>query len=569
MDPLVHRLKELDPITFQELCFQLMAEKYPTAKIRYVQGASGDEGLDMFQGDLEFGPTVWQCKSFLVTTIGDSQKTQIRKSLRDAIASCSPREWILCINMDFDTKAHRWFQRLQKTYTSKGVQIDLVQGSKIVRELIFRHTLRDHYFPNAAILDEVRKLIPRPTTLTEQDLEQTPGETVEDYIERLREKDPRFNYEICISGDRGPSAFPPAPEPGIVAAFTDGRRTIKAFARDPEALLRDPIRFSATFTGTGIEKILSAIRTGKPQHFDSSEIKEFESSLPLLPVGGFRAGEFDLKLFPGSVNGSVPLRVSFLGKQPVIYELMEFETTRAGTDEVEISTKKAGLPFELRFEFPTPATQRTQFHMNLRKRFVGSEATQAWKAIKAFRILAAGCEIELYSLQYEKRLGLLTVPPMELDIPDGFSSLVERIARISEHFGVSIRLPDPGLFGEGDFHSVNLLYALASGEGLSLEKMEMNLLKSEQNNVTFPNALRNPVRFTVVHNDLTVQVLGTEVRAGSCAILFDKAEFTDPEQTLADFTKARIGESVPLSLKALSPVRVVSVASQGEPAKKS
>jgi hypothetical protein len=144
MDPLVHQLKELDSTTFQELCFHLMADEYPSAKIRYVQGASGDEGVDLFEGNLECGPTVWQCKSFQVTTIGDSQKNQIRKSLRDAISSCSPKVWVLCLNMDLDTKGHRWFQQLRKTYMAKGVRIDLFQGSDIVHVLIFRHTLRDH-----------------------------------------------------------------------------------------------------------------------------------------------------------------------------------------------------------------------------------------------------------------------------------------------------------------------------------------------------------------------------------------------------------------------------------------
>jgi len=87
MDPLLRRLKELDQNTFQQLCFQLMAEKYPTANVRYVEGACGDEGLDVFCGDLTCGPTIWQCKSFQVTLIGDSQKEQVRHSLRDAVTS--------------------------------------------------------------------------------------------------------------------------------------------------------------------------------------------------------------------------------------------------------------------------------------------------------------------------------------------------------------------------------------------------------------------------------------------------------------------------------------------------
>jgi len=108
MDSLVQRLKEMDQNAFERLCFHLMAEKYPSANVRHVEGVAGDQGLDLFCGDLECGPTVWQCKSFQVTLVGKSQKQQIRNSLRAAVKSSSPRRWTLCLNIDLDAKAHRW-----------------------------------------------------------------------------------------------------------------------------------------------------------------------------------------------------------------------------------------------------------------------------------------------------------------------------------------------------------------------------------------------------------------------------------------------------------------------------
>lgn len=111
MDLLAQHLKGLDSKTFHQLCFQLLAEKYPSANIRYVEGASGDEGLDLFRGDLACGPTIWQCKSFEVNLIRESQKNQIRKSLRRAVTCYGPTLWVLCLNMDFDSKAHLGFQR--------------------------------------------------------------------------------------------------------------------------------------------------------------------------------------------------------------------------------------------------------------------------------------------------------------------------------------------------------------------------------------------------------------------------------------------------------------------------
>jgi hypothetical protein len=565
MDPLVHRLRELDPNTFQELCFHLMKEKYPSGQICYVQGASGDEGLDLFRGELTCGPTVWQCKSFQVTMIGDSQKDQIRKSLQKAIASCSPKVWVLCLNMDLDTKAHRWFQRLQATYASKGVRIDLVQGSDIVHELVFRHTLRDHYFPYASVLDEVRKLVPRPAALTEQELEQAPGETIEDYIKRLREKDPRFIYEVSIGGDRGPGAFPLPPEPGCVAAVTDGRRTIKAFARDPEALSLDPPKFSATFTGSGVEKILSAIRTGRVQHFDSDEIREFKGNLPLQSLAKLKPGEFEIQLLPASVRNSVPLRLSFIGEsEQVVYEFLEFETTRAGTHEVEMCTKNNDLPFRIQFVFPTPVARSNIVHMNIKKQFVGSDAVQARKAIAVFRVLKGGCDVDLFSLQHGRKLGALRLPPTEFGVPAEMSNWIDRLAQISAFFQVPIRLPDPGAVNECDFDALSFLYALASGEEMSLGRAEMQLVKSEQNLESFPNALRIPTSFAFVHRDVVVQLFGTEIHVGSCGFYLDRVEFNDQERTLADFLKAQIGQGVRLSIKPLAPARVFRVQDQGE-----
>ena len=533
-----------------------MAEKYPAANVRYVEGACGDEGLDIFLGDLSCGPTVWQCKSFQVTAIGNSQKAQIRKSLHRAVASCSPKLWVLCLNMNFDTKVHRWFQRLQTTYAAKGVLLELVQGCDIIHELIFRHTLREHYFPNSAILDEVRKLVPRSSVLTDNELEPMPGEAVEEYIARLKDKDPRFIYELTIGGDRGPSAFPPSAEPGIVAAITDGRKTVKAFARDTEALLRDPVEFSVTLAGTGVEKMLSAIRTGKAQHFEPKEIRGFTGNVPLLSFLKPAPGEFALDLSPTGGDRPVPLRVSFIGQnEQVVYDLLEFEITRAGTHEVEIASKDQSLPFQIRFVFPAPVSRTTKVQVNFKKRFVGSDAVRARKALAAIRVLKLGCSLELFSLQYEKRLGVIAVPPVEFDIPDGVFAFTDRLARISEHFHTPIRLPEPRDVSEADFDLIAFLYALATGEDLPLGEIGMNLVKTDQNLSMFPNVIRQSSSLALVYDYIMFRIFGSEIRTGRCIIQLRKAEFLNPERALHNFQIAQIGEAVPLSIHPLEPAR--------------
>ena len=136
MRPLYQRLKELDPVTFERLCYHLLKEQFPTADIRHVEGGGGDEGLDLFTGDLDGGPVVWQCKAF-PNGIGQSQREQIRGSLRRVLATTRPKLWVLCTSVDLDAKAYRWWQRLQQSYEDQ-VQLGLVSASEIVHQLLFR-----------------------------------------------------------------------------------------------------------------------------------------------------------------------------------------------------------------------------------------------------------------------------------------------------------------------------------------------------------------------------------------------------------------------------------------------
>ena len=61
MQDLYQRLKELDSDTFEKLAYQILAEKYPGAKIARVDGSGGDRGIDLFSGTLAAGPAIWQC----------------------------------------------------------------------------------------------------------------------------------------------------------------------------------------------------------------------------------------------------------------------------------------------------------------------------------------------------------------------------------------------------------------------------------------------------------------------------------------------------------------------------
>lgn len=251
MTALYQRLKELDSKSFEQLGFQLLRERHPSANIRRVEGASGDQGVDAFQGDLEDGPTIWQFKSF-PNGIKKSQKQQIRDSLKAAVKNFAPRRWILCINIDMDIQAHKWFQRLTRSYAGE-MALGLMQAGHIVNELAHRKSIRDAFFSGAMLdVSELRALFSRTNNLTDTEQAALAQENAEQLIDRLKRRDARFNYEVSVSPDRPAQA---ASLPGATFTVSIGTTTINAFPRDVEALQMDPPTVDFTLKGTGLTKL--------------------------------------------------------------------------------------------------------------------------------------------------------------------------------------------------------------------------------------------------------------------------------------------------------------------------
>ena len=74
------KLKDLDPIKFQHLCNELCKIENPN--IKSIEGSGGDKGIDAYIGILSGDSPlhIFQYK-FLPTTLGNSGKNQIKKSI--------------------------------------------------------------------------------------------------------------------------------------------------------------------------------------------------------------------------------------------------------------------------------------------------------------------------------------------------------------------------------------------------------------------------------------------------------------------------------------------------------
>jgi len=551
MYPLLLRLRDMDGQSFQQLCFHLLKERHPDAGIHNVEGASGDEGLDIFAGTLSGEPTVWQCKAFR-SVIGNSQKQQIRDSLKIALRNFQPKKWILCLSTDMQTKDHRWFQRLQGSYASK-VQIGLMTASDIVHELIHRRTLREIVFPGVAIdVQEIQRIVSKTGELTCEELGAVTEANLKDYIERLKERDARFSYEIVFGGDLGPPSA--KPDPRVLLRVMKGARTLNVYARDVEALRADPVSISFTTRGSGTDKMVELIRTGISQELTAGEFGDIRSSLFLLEPLKTESGNYKLEISPADIalQRRIRARVTFRLLDDVVeYGFIEFAPSRAGTEEVEL--KSVGQPFTLRF---VVSLRSKPSSFSFTHDFVGAEVRAAAKVLRALGILRGGGELSIYDLEREKSLfnAKLTLPAESLE-QRGFRELIEILMSIEERFDVQLRFP--AQMTEDDQHSIELLKRFVEGGTEEVTSMEATFEKSAENESTFPDLIRQHGAFRIQHDHLEPKpvIFGTPIYTGPCAMTFERFEVEELEATIDAFRKAKIGDGVPIRIKPLLPAR--------------
>ena len=435
MRSLYQRLKELDPVTFERLCYHLLKEQYPTTDIRHVEGGGGDEGLDLFTGDLDVGPVVWQCKAF-PNGIGQSQREQIRGSLRRVLATTRPKLWVLCTSVDLDAKAYRWWQRLQQSYQDQ-VQLGLVSASEIVHQLLFRRTIRETFFPEA-IMDVavLRSTLAGTNGVTNEELSALTADNAAQFLDRLSQRDPRFAYELTFRHDTGPT---PTRNDALLTV-TDDEKTIHVFSRDHETLKRDPPTVNFSLAGEGVTRFQDFLKTGKPADFVPGELTGVHSAFDFLlppdadPVSTWR---LTLSQNPGQLP-TFAFRITIGEHDPVVYDLINLQTVRTGTKEAELrSTSK--LPFELRLIIDFSGTMNVTWEDHT----TGFPVREVHRAATALARMTNAEPVELHNLETGKRFLKLqpSTGPAPTWVRDFLRVAADAVA-VSEHYGVNLQWPD-------------------------------------------------------------------------------------------------------------------------------
>jgi len=559
MDSLYQRLKEMDSDTFQRFCFQLLKERHLGQELRHVEGASGDEGLDLFAGELSGKPVIWQCKAF-PNGVGKSQKDQIRKSLRTALKHFSPAYWILCLSVDLDTKTSRWFENLKKSYESK-VRIGKMFASDIVNELLHRRTLRNHFFPNASIdVIELKRLAARTGDMSAEELERVTDANLEDTIERWKDRDARFSYQIVFDGDLGPPISRHQLQPGLIMSIRQGDKTVNVFARDAASLNASPPRFSTVFKGSGIKKYEEFIKTGAAQEFETDEIGPIKSDWPLLSdvsnVGG--TYKLSLAMSPVVANSKRAVCVDFIRKnstETVRYDLMQLCPVRMGKEEFEISLSSKNVPFKLSLVLPTRREGDATF--TVENDWTQGDPKAIKKALDAFSLLRPSGTIHIFDLETEKHLldagfNLPDETPQQV----ARRSFVNDVVTIADQFRVNLKLPDK--VSREDFEAIYLLKQYMENGAVELDDISIVILKSEQNRDLLPQQFASGkavFRFENVQPKSPLRLFGIDVNTGP-VVVEGEVEVKDLTATLQSFEEAAMGAGVRMSFKPLAPVRV-------------
>jgi len=545
MHSLYQRLKELDPDTFQRLCFHILKDRHPGLEVRHVEGASGDEGLDVFAGELSGKPAIWQCKSFR-DGVGKSQKTQIRKSLRTALKHFTPSRWILCLSVGMDAKAHRWFERLKKTYESQ-VKIELLPNEEIVHELMYRRTLRNQFFPGAVIdITELKRLISGTGKMTLEELEKATDNNLEDIIERLTERDPRFKYQIIFDGDLGPPKSQHPVPAGLLMTISSGTKKLNVFERDIAALRSNPPTFSIEFKSTGIEKIVSLLNTGVAQEFTPDELGAMSTDFAFLSSATDFSGDKRLIVGPSPALTSRKRPVSVMFQrngQTVQYGLMELRPIRAGAREGEFSLSGKQVPFTISFVSTLPPQRDVQATIHYES--AGWEVRAIKKSLDALNLLRPSGELHIIDLETEKMfLSMTTDLPGESAKQAGLRRLVNELVEIADRFRVNLILPDKLV--RKDYETIAFLNRYIDGGTEEVKNVSVVLTKSEENKDSLPELFASGggvFRFTHPRISPPPTLFGTLIDTGPVMEEVE-AEIKDISATLGSFREAAVGAGV-------------------------
>ena len=550
MNVLLQELKGLDPDRFHQLIYCILQERHPDSEIKQVAGKGGDKGVDTFRGQLADAPTIWQSK-FFPDGVKKPQKKQIKASLIRALRNYRPKQWILSIPVELDIGAHEWFERLKRDY-SATVRIGSFGGTRIALELMHLHTIRKTFFPNAVLdVQALRELALGTGAYSVDELASLTEHNLDSYIDRLKERDPRFYYEVRFFREGSDVEERLKRVRGAILSVTEGSRQINVYPRDIEALKLDPPKFRVKLAASAREKYERMLTKGFAAEFTRDEVLHFASSFDrLFP----HTGKGAIRLDPPDTVASRRLRLRVTlssAASSVEFPLIEFRAARVGTEEAELigESRRHGLRLSI------VAAREPQFTLTYSP--AGRSVRDLLRTVDALTIVKKGASLELFDLEEERILlsGTLNAEEPNQSF-EPIQEFTHSVAEIASAFGVDLKFPEEP--SEQDEDSMELLLRIIRDGRIekSGDSATANLIKdiAFETDVLAQIGKRIAVHLDNEHLVPMPVLFGVPINTGPCSVLISAAEVADGEEFRRAYIAAAQGEPVPMRFWIKSPV---------------
>lgn len=336
------------PDLIEQIVAVLLSRRHPEA-VR-VRASQGDGGLDVLVPSTTPGYVDnYQVKRF-ATSLGDSQKDQIRSSLKAARDTHNDpsnpfliQTWLLTLPLDPSRQEIGWLakaaDKLNVPFKVEWRPLPFLEGLATAYPEVIDYYLHDGQERLKGMITDLRGLASLPPSMTGAVVE--PSDLtgrLAPLLQSLNRQDPHYRYDFEVTTEP-PILFE---RPYLVASVVDselgGYVTFHVYARYASAPEDRPIPITfavsgADLTPEGVEAVEAMMRYGRPVDLPAAAIKDLNIDMP----GGLGIADTTggVKIGPARSDSDQPSRVVWSivppdSTQPVAQLVFDMEAPSRG-----------------------------------------------------------------------------------------------------------------------------------------------------------------------------------------------------------------------------------------------
>jgi hypothetical protein len=473
------------PDLIEQIVAVLLSRRHPQA-VR-VRASQGDGGLDVLVPTATLGYVDnYQVKRF-ATGLGDSQKGQIRESLKTARDTHNDptnpvliETWCLTLPMDPSPPEITWLTRaaarLKLPFKVEWRPLPFLEGLVTEYPEVIDYYLRDGRDRLEGLIADLRDLARLPVSATGAAVQ--PGDLTERLgalFLSLNRQDPHYRYEFEVTAEP-PILFE---RPYLVASVIDSGPgwcvTFHIYARYLSAPEDRPIPISFAVSGTDLtpemaEAVNAMLRYGTPVDLPAAAIRDLTFD---MPGGlGLDGGTGNVSLGPAHGHGDTPARVVWAivppdSLQPIAQLSFEMEApTRGALDGIIVHGTDTTGVVAASITVDPPGDEHPAIRLSVTLiNPHGKPVRQALSGLRFLRLFHAANR-----LAFGPEYGPLTaadslpLPGSPQAIPAPVLHYAEALDIISQRSNTAIPLPELSALTSDDYAAVIGAAAILRGE---------------------------------------------------------------------------------------------------------